>query len=391
MRCGCNQSHNLHAVDDGDERAKHVNRWLARFSSFVASSPRRLAGFHWRLNSVPQQEVKKMVKLTKVCSLVQSEEFERVWHVAWSLDGLHLVSCGEDKVVKIWAVQGEDGCKTALISTLEDAQSRTVRCSEWSPNGQFIASASFDGTVVVWESQNSSRRVWDQVAQIEGHESEVKAVSWSLNGNYLATCGRDKKVWIWEKLGDCEFECVSVLDSHTQDVKFVAFHPSKLLLLSASYDDTIRLWGEENDDWYCVESLRNHSSTVWCASFNHPGDKIVSCSDDKSMCLWESDNSSKYGSYRMIGRTVDLHEFPIYSCHWSPENGLIATGAGDNAVSICSVGNGTDSDILSLELMIPDAHDGDVNCVRWNPVASHSNLLASCGDDGRVNIWKLEI
>ena len=129
---------------------------------------------------------------------------ERVWHVAWSPDGKSIVSCGEDKVIRIWSGDNnsEDQYFKSIkcICTLEEGQSRTVRCCEWSPNSKMIASASFDGTVVVWHAQDNSMLYWDQIASLEGHENEVKSVNWSHDGKFLATCGRDKKIWIWEKV-----------------------------------------------------------------------------------------------------------------------------------------------------------------------------------------------
>ena len=58
----------------------------------------------------------------------------------------------------------------------------------------------------------------------------------------MATCSRDKTVWIWEIEDDDEFECVSVLNGHTADVKSVVWQPNSLKLFSCGYDDDIRQW-----------------------------------------------------------------------------------------------------------------------------------------------------
>ena len=128
--------------------------------------------------------------LSLICDLSGHTE-ERVWHVSFSHCGNFLVTCGEDKTLRIWGCSSEGWEKAdtiTCISTLEDGQSRTIRCCEWSPDGRMIASASFDGTIVIWESQNFSLTAWDMIASLEGHENEVKCISWSPNGKLLATC-----------------------------------------------------------------------------------------------------------------------------------------------------------------------------------------------------------
>lgn len=56
------------------------------------------------------------------------------------------------------------------------------------------------------------------------------------------------------------------LKGHSQDVKFVKWHPSENLLFSASYDDTIMCWKYDLniDDWNCAYKMEAHQSTVWC-------------------------------------------------------------------------------------------------------------------------------
>lgn len=330
--------------------------------------------------------------LEPICTLQGHEEDSRLWHASWSNDGTYLASCGEDRIVRIWSsinsswdnVEGIN-----CIATLEDGRSRTLRCCEWSPNGRMIASASFDGTVVIWESQSSSMTVWDQVATLEGHDSEVKCVSWSPDGRWLATCGRDKSVWIWEMLGGSEFECVSMLEGHSQDVKFVQWHPtSSSILISASYDDTLKVWTEDGDDWYCLETLQGHSSTVWGLSFNVDGSKIISGSDDRSIIEWECDGQEGKGTWRIISKLLEVHKFPVYSIDWNHGNGYIAAGGGDNVISLSC----RDSDSsLTVQSKTVEAHAGDINCVRWNPRKEMGFLLASTGDDGFIKLWRLRI
>lgn len=38
-----------------------------------------------------------------------------------------------------------------------------------------------------------------------------------------------------------EFECVSVLQGHTQDVKMVKWHPLEDILFSCSYDNNVKV------------------------------------------------------------------------------------------------------------------------------------------------------
>ena len=73
---------------------------------------------------------------------------------------------------------------------------------------------------------------------------------------------------------------------------------------------------------------------------------------------------------------------------------FIASGSGDNSIGLWKVDNDQingNQGILSREYILENAHEGDINCVRWNPSSSLSHILVSAGDDGLVRLWTLEL
>lgn len=333
------------------------------------------------------------MKLEKVRSLSGHLE-DRVWHISWSHSGKYLASCGEDRTIMIWGHPTKPGNwddieSISCICSMEEGQQRTIRCCEWDVNDRYIASASFDGSVAIWERKDERFKIWRQCANLEGHESEVKSLSWNFDGSILATCGRDKKVWLWENVGANEFECIAMFDGHSQDVKFVRFHPTLNILYSCSYDDLIKVWRDDGDDWYCTATLAGHKSTVWGIAPQCDCPRLISCSDDRSLIVWECDDPCQNTKdWRMIYTIADCEKFPIYSVDWSYFQPLIIAGGAENSIELFSF---SALDGLSLEDRHQQAHESDVNCVRWNQSEEHSHLVASCGDDGLISIWQLVI
>lgn len=128
---------------------------------------------------------------------------------------------------------------------------------------------------------------------LEGHDNEVKCLSWNYNNTKLASCSRDKNIWIWEfDEISYEYTCENVLEGHTQDVKYVQWIiPEKEesdfnRLASCGYDDTIRIWEMEDDDYVCRHVLTGHSSIVWSVSLSRSCDVMVSGGEDCSVLVW---------------------------------------------------------------------------------------------------------
>lgn len=74
---------------------------------------------------------------------------------------------------------------------------------------------------------------------------------------------------------------------------------------------------------------------------------------------------------------------------------LIATGGADNKIMVYDINReslskaGSSSFEFNIVAQKAMAHENDVNCVAFHPV--NGLILASCSDDGKVKIWKVEL
>uniref|UniRef100_A0A6G1SC74 Probable cytosolic iron-sulfur protein assembly protein Ciao1 n=1 Tax=Aceria tosichella TaxID=561515 RepID=A0A6G1SC74_9ACAR len=319
---------------------------------------------------------------------------DRVWTLAWNPDGTLLASSGADKTIRLWAKEGD---KWNCVSILTGSHNKSIRSLSWSPCGTYLASASFDSTVCVWK--RSSFGNWSAVVNLEGHESEVKCVAWSADGFYLASCGRDRKIWIWERATDDmdEFEasenwdCSDVKEDHSKDVKHIVWHPQHPILVSCSYDDTVKFFHQKEGDWTCYETLTAHKSTVWSADFSPCGQYLVTCSDDKTVRIWKNHAHDKLpeveeNSWKCISVIQGYHARSIYNVSWSKVDNVIASASGDNSLAIYRMDTKENTFICSDKSS--QSHDCDVNCVSWHP--RQSSLLASGSDDFKIKLWKYD-
>ena len=229
---------------------------------------------------------------------------------------------------------------------------------------------------------------WAFSSLLTGPDSEIKSVAFSpTNPALLATSSRDKSVWVWEDVADStggggftgaggaddsEYETVAVLAEHTGDVKCVAWHPEREVIASGSYDDTIRLWRdvEEEGDWCCIGVLDGHEGTVWGVAWeginSHSegaeGDesvgaatkelRLASCSDDLSIRIWrkvskdrERENKgprlpsiirppSNMESWVQEATLPQMHVRSIYAVAWSNVTGLLVSCGGDGSIYV---------------------------------------------------------
>ncbi|GHO75184.1 hypothetical protein KSD_29550 [Ktedonobacter sp. SOSP1-85] len=159
--------------------------------------------------------------------------------LAWSPDGRYLASGGDfgDNTVQVWSAT------SGKLLTTYTAQYRIFSLG-WSQDGVYLASASFDGSVHVWSTQDGV-----PVFIYRGHSGPVYALDWSPVHGYLASAGEDAEVHIWSVPGIGHQPALApaiieprVLPMHTRPIKTLAWSPGGERLASAGEDKLVNVY-----------------------------------------------------------------------------------------------------------------------------------------------------
>lgn len=200
-----------------------------------------------------------------------------------------LFSTGEDKQIIVWSLPIAD--QEAQIK-----QQWIVDSSGWSlaidPKGQVLASGHVDGSICLWQldvAQPSMVAIGEvddpqPWRRLEGHKEAIaqsSGLAFSADGQWLVSASYDDtvRVWSWQD----ENSVAKTLRGHQNDVDSVVFSADGHWLASVSADHNIMLW--DTQDWQSVRTFKGHLNRVFGLQFV-TDDVLASASRDQTIRLW---------------------------------------------------------------------------------------------------------
>ncbi|WP_442792269.1 nSTAND1 domain-containing NTPase [Amycolatopsis sp. NBC_01307] len=237
------------------------------------------------------------------------------------------------------------------------------------PDGQVLATASWDGTARLWDVHDPHHPA--PLATLSGHTGNVNNVAFAADGRTVATAGFDGTVRVWDVTDPHRPGPGVVVERHDGKAYAVAFSPAGPLLATGDVDGTLRLY--DTASLKQVGELTGHTSYVNNLAFSADGKLLASASADKTARLWD------VAGRRPLGVATG-HTDVVHSVAFSPDGNTLATASADQSARLWDVTDPARPAQLSALL----AHKAIVRSVAFTP---DGRTLATTGFDRTARLW----
>jgi len=149
--------------------------------------------------------------------------------IALSADETEVSVGGSDNKVHVYSLSGDK-----LTSKRDYEQHRgAITRLQYSPNGQYLASADSNREVIVWQNGTPKTSGW------VFHTAKVNGIAWSPDGVHIATAGLDSNVIIWNI--DNQNSRIMIKGAHAGGVKDVLWVNNNTIA-TIGQDCSLKTW-----------------------------------------------------------------------------------------------------------------------------------------------------
>jgi len=337
--------------------------WNPIFTELLATGSGDASARIWEMGGRNARKGSGSCKLLQHGTNSSDKKNKDVTTLEWSSDGELLATGSYDGVARVWRKDG------SLVHVLQ-GHLGPIFSLKWNKKGNFLLSGSYDKTTIVWNVSGDMGSIKQQfnhhsapaldvdwkddltfascstdksvficrvgspgpLQQFTGHKDEVNAVKWDPSGTLLASCSDDYTAKVWS-LGSKSNQPLHDFKSHKQEIYTVKWSPTgpgsknphkPLMLATASFDATVRLWNIK--DGSCISVLSRHRDSVYSVSFSPSGDYLASGSLAGQLYIWRVRDGQNVKNFKGKG--------DIFEVAWNVEESRVAACFSSNVVNV---------------------------------------------------------
>lgn len=293
------------------------------------------------------------------------------------------------RVQELWAAFGSAGgwvtmCCLSSIGELKGSSARyvlelpvgpdAVTSLAFSPNGLELLTASDDSTAKLWNILSG-----ECLCTMAGHTGGLTGCAFSVQGDRIVTTSKDRTARLWNCQSIQEVFCQHELTGHHAAVWSGAFSPDGATVVTASRDKTAMLWDASTGEFR--RRFEGHGGALWCASFSHDGRFIATASSDQTMRLWDFETATHLKSF-------EGHTNTVTSVCFSHDDRELLTSSRDGSVRMWDPEAGDQKVLLKpFENDVDRESETQLWAAAYSPDGSTVMAAASAG---RVALWRNE-
>ncbi|MEO1497967.1 MAG: protein kinase [Planctomycetota bacterium] len=268
---------------------------------------------------------------------------------------------GDDTVVLVGGNDAELWRRAPAERLMRFSPHGAVADAAISPDGSTIATASWDGSVKLWDAATGK-----PTRRLEAlHRGYLNRVEFVEDGNALLTAGDDGAARL-TPLNDAD-RSAGVFD-HGSRVLDTAHHASSNRVATAGADGAVRLWDASRREH--VQTLRSGSAAVLAVAFSPDGAFVGGGSEDSTATVWNATSGE-------VVHRLSAHTAGVTSVAFSPDGARLVTGSRDGAARVWDARTG--KEVLTLA-----GHADEITRVGFHP---RGGAILSASRDGSAIVW----
>ncbi|MCX6579832.1 MAG: NACHT domain-containing protein [Candidatus Aminicenantes bacterium] len=200
------------------------------------------------------------------------------------------------------------------------------------------------------------------------HSGSVRACAFLPDGKRVVSASEDNTLKLWDVETGKEIRCFS---GHTDSVLSCAALPDGRRVVSASADNTLKLWDVETGK--TIRTFSGHTASVYSCAALPDGRRLVSASYDNTLKLWDVETGKTI-------RTFSGHQGSVYSCAATADGRRVVSASLDKTVKLWDVETGKTIRTFS----------GHTDSVRSCAATPDGRRVVSSSADKTVKLWDVE-